>query len=117
MNIPYRTRRLLRSLGIVALILLLLFVVAWFCSVVFLERYVVYTRDGAMLDLNVSANELVGEVAQPPVGDVGISIFYNEGSDAMANTGDLQQLEGYYIDIDALQTNLGPSWDLLDPLA
>ena len=116
MNIPYRTRRLLRSLGFVALVLLLLFIIAWFCSVVFLERYVVYTRDGAMLDLNVSANELVGEVAQPPVGDVGITIFYNEGSDAMGNDGALQQLEGYYIDIDALQNSLGASWDLLDPL-
>lgn len=117
MNIPYRTRRLLQRLGIVALILLLLFVIAWFCSVVFLERYVVYTRDGAMLDLDVSANELIGEVALPPVGDVGISIFYNEGSDAMGNTGELQRLEGYYFDIDTLQNNLGASWDLLDPLS
>lgn len=116
MSIPYRTRRRLQRLGIVALIALLLFIIAWFCSVVFLERYVVYTREGAMLDLSVSSNDMVGELATPPVGNIGISIYYNEGSDAVANTGDLEKLDGYYIDIDALQTDIGGSWDLLDPL-
>ena len=116
MSIPYRTRRRLQQFGIVALIALLLFIIAWFCSVVFLERHVVYTREGAMLDLSVSANDLVGELASPPVGSIGISIYYNEGSDAVANTGDLERLDGYYIDIDALQNDIGGSWDLLDPL-
>ena len=52
MRIPYRTRRMLQRLGIVFLILLLMFIVAWFCSVIFLERHVVYTREGAMLDMS-----------------------------------------------------------------
>ena len=116
MSIPYRTRRKLRNMGIIALIALLLFIIAWFCSVVFLERYVVYTREGAMLDMSVSSNDMIGEVATPPVGSIGISIYYNEGLDAVANTGDLAKLDGYYIDIDALQNDIGGSWDLLDPL-
>ena len=61
MRIPYRTQRMLRRVGIVSLIFLLLFIIAWFCSVVFLERHVVYTREGAMLDMSVSANEIIGE--------------------------------------------------------
>ena len=116
MRIPYRTQRILRRLGIVFLIFLMLFIIAWFCSVVFLERHVVYTRDGAMLDMKVSANDLVGEVAKPPVGSTGITIFYNEGADAINMSDELQQLDGYFIDIEDLKTNLAGSWDLLEPL-
>ena len=116
MRIPYRTQRILRRLGIVFLIFLLLFIIAWFCSVVFLERHVVYTREGAMLDLTVSANDIIGEVATPPVGSTDITIFYNEGEDAINMSNDLQQLDGYFIDIDEMKTNLAGAWDLLEPL-
>ena len=47
MSIPYRTRRVLNRLGIVLMIFLLVGVIAWLCWVVWLERYVVYTADGA----------------------------------------------------------------------
>lgn len=116
MRIPYRTRRILQRVGIVSLIFLLLFFIAWFCSVIFLERHVVYTREGAMLDLSVSANDLIGEVAKPPVGSTDISIFFNEGADAINMSGELQQLDGYFIDIDDLKTNIAGVWDLLDKL-
>ena len=99
MRIPYRTQRLLRRLGILFLIFLLLFFIAWFCSVIFLERHVVYTRQGAMLDLDVSTNDLIGEIAKPPVGKTDISIYYNEGDDAINMSDELQQLDGYFIDI------------------
>jgi len=117
MRIPYRTQRLLRRLGIVFLIFLMLFIIAWFCSVVFLERHVVYTRQGAMLDLSVSANDLIGEVATPPVGSTDITIFYNEGDDAINLSDELQQLDGYFIDIDMLKTDISGAWDLLEPLS
>ena len=116
MRIPYRTRRMLQRLGIVFLILFMMFIVAWFCSVIFLERHVVYTREGAMLDMSVSANELIGEVAKPPVGSTDISIFYNEGDDAISMSDELVQLDGYFIDIEDLKTNISGSWDLLEPL-
>jgi hypothetical protein len=116
MRIPYRTQRLLQRLGIVFLILFLMFLIAWFCSVVFLERHVVYTREGAMLDMSVSAHELIGEVANPPVGSTDITIFYNEGDDAINMSDELTQLDGYFIDIEDMKTNLAGSWDLLEPL-
>ena len=47
MSIPYRTRRVLNRLGSVLLVLLLISVVAWLCWVIWLQRYVVYTDDGA----------------------------------------------------------------------
>ncbi len=116
MRIPYRTQRTLRSLGIVCLIFLMLFIIAWFCSVVFLERYVVYTREGAMLDLEISANDLIGEVAHPPMGSTDITIYYNEGADAINMSDELVQMDGYFIDIEDLKTNISGVWDLLEPL-
>ena len=116
MRLSYRTKRRLRSLAIVAAIGLMLFIIAWFCSVVFLERYVVYTRDGAMLDLSISANEIIGEKVTPPSGGTNISIFYNEGDDAINMSDELQQLDGYYIDINALKTDITGCWDLMEPL-
>lgn len=116
MRIPYRTRRMLQRVGIVCLILFLLFIIAWFCSVVFLQRYVVYTREGAMLDMSVSANEIIGEVATPPVGSTDITIYYNEGEDAINMSDDLVQLDGYFLDIDAMKLDLAGAWDLMEPL-
>ena len=117
MRLSYRTRRALQQAGIVFLILFLLFIVAWFCSVVFLERHVVYTREGAMLDMEVSANDLVGELAKPPSRNTNITIYYNEGADALGNANEMTQLDGYFIDIDDLQNDIAGVWDLLDPLA
>ncbi|MBQ2855245.1 MAG: hypothetical protein IJE81_07215 [Oscillospiraceae bacterium] len=116
MRIPYRTQRIMQRVGIIFLIFLMLFIIAWFCSVIFLERHVVYTREGAMLDMEISANDIIGEVAKPPVGSTNITIFYNEGDDAVDMSGELQQLDGYFIDIEELKNNIAGAWDLLEPL-
>lgn len=68
MSIPYRTRRVLNRLGLVLMIFLLVGVIAWLCWVVWLERYVVYTADGASLDFEHSSQDIIGEVATPPRG-------------------------------------------------
>ncbi len=97
MNIPYRTRMRLNRIGTVALILLLVGMVAWLCWVVWLQRYVVYTDEGARLNFEQSANDVVGEVAQPPVAAAEVPIFFNEGADAIDTSNDLTQISGYYI--------------------
>ena len=116
MRLSYRTKRILQRLAIVSAIALMLFIIAWFCSVVFLERYVVYTRDGAMLDLSISANDIIGEEVRPPSAGTNISIFYNEGDDAINMSDELTKLDGYYIDINALKSDIAGCWDLLEPL-
>ena len=118
MNIPYRTRRMLNHFGIIAMIALLILTITWLCWVVWLERYVVYTRDGAVLDLEVSANELTGEVAIPPEADGSrVSIYYNEGEDAIDSGLSLGQLDGYFISADALTNSIASSWEALDHLS
>ncbi len=106
MNIPYRTRRKLHRLGLVLTVLLLIGTVIWLCWVVWLQRYVVYTDGGAELNFDRSANEVVGEVAQPPVAEANVRIFYNEGANAIDASNDLTQLNGYYITSDMFQNDM-----------
>ena len=97
MSIPYRHRRILNRVGIAALILLLVFLVVWLCWVIWLQRYVVYTSSGAKLDFSQSSYEISGVEAAPPKADMEVSIFYNEGADAIDTAKEMTQLSGYYI--------------------
>ena len=106
MSIPYRTRRVLNRLGLVLMIFLLVGVIAWLCWVVWLERYVVYTANGASLDFEHSSQDIIGEVATPPVAQQKISIYYNEGSDALDTGNELTQINGYYISSNMLQNDI-----------
>lgn len=106
MSIPYRTRRVLSRLGTLLLFLLIIGIVAWLCWVIWLQRYVVYTDDGATFDFNRSSNEVSGELAVPPVAADNIGIYYNEGADAINTTHELTQLNGYYITSEMFQTDM-----------
>ena len=116
MNIPYRTRLMMKRFSTVAFFLAVVLLIAWFCSVVWLERYIVYSRDGAELDLSFSSHDVVGEVAAPPSPGQEISIYYNEGENAIEISNELTQLDGYYIDTTTLTNNIAGVWDLLEPL-
>lgn len=102
MKIPYRTRRFLSRLGKGLLVLLLVVTVAWMCWVVWLERFVVYSDAGARLDFDRGADFDRGEIAVPPETKAPISIFYNEGNEAVEISQELKQLAGYCITGDAL---------------
>ena len=106
MRMTYRTRMRLKRLGLVALTLLVVGTLTWFCWVIWLERYVVYTREGATLDFDLPAQSWGGVVAEPPAAQGGVSIYYNEGSDSIESSRELSALNGYYISYDALKTNI-----------
>ena len=97
MSIPYRTRRKLNIFGLVFFIVSIIAIISWLCWVMWLQRYVVYEDGGARLDFGRSANEVVGEVAKPITHESKISIYYNEGADAITTTKDLEPINGYYI--------------------
>lgn len=106
MSIPYRHKRMLSRLGLVLAVLLVVFAVTWLCWVVWLQRYVIYTDDGAQLNFSLSSYELSGQEAVPPKAEQNISIFYNEGEDAIDTTHEMTQLNGYYITSDMFQQDL-----------
>ena len=106
MNIPYRTQRMLKRVGTVLMAVLVVGVAAWLCWVVWLQRYVVYTSSGAKLDFSQSSYEISGVEAAPPKSDMEVSIFYNEGADAIDTTKEMTQLSGYYITGDMYKEDL-----------
>lgn len=105
MSIPYRTRRTINRVAMVVAALLLVLVVFWLCWVIWLQRYVVYTDGGAKLDFSSSSYDQVGEEANPPVAEENISIFYNEGADAIDTSRDMKQINGYYITSDMFKND------------
>ena len=105
MSLPYRTRRRLSRLGIFLGFFLVFFIVFWLCWIVWLQRYVVYTDKGAMLDFSSSSYELTGEVAKPPVAQANVSIFYNEGADSIDTTREMTKINGYYITSDMFKND------------
>lgn len=116
MNIPYRTRRVINRIGYISLLVLMVLAVVWFCWVIFVERYVVYTRDGAVLDMSYSSHDITGEVAVPPQSKQEISIYYNEGANSIELGNALTQLDGYYITADDLTKDIAGVWEALEKL-
>lgn len=105
MSIPYRTRQNLRKAGLVTLIVLAVLALLTLCWFVWLGRYVVYTKDGAIIDMQLPQEVPEGEAA----GDVvlgTIPIYYNEGENAINTSRELTQLLGFYADEEALKTNM-----------
>ena len=105
MTLPYRTRRTLTTLGIVAMILVLIAIVVWAVWLLWLDRYVVYTRDGAVIDFNLSLEYPEGEIAKPPEQGDSVNIYFNEGDNAVNISTELTSLMGYYIDTKMLRDN------------
>lgn len=115
MTLTYRTKRRLQRTGLVALIVLIVSALIWFCWVIWLERYMVYSRDGASLNFELS-NPGTGELAAPPSVDKEVTIYYNEGDDAVNATTELAQITGYYIDISTLEKDLETARETVDSL-
>ena len=101
MRLSYRARQALKHILVISVILLLIAALVWVCWFIWLKRYVVYTRDeGVKLDFSLSGYG-PGEVASPPPEET-VSIYYNEGEDAINTGKELTQLAGYYVNRDML---------------
>lgn len=103
MRMTYKTRRRLSRIGSTVMLVSLILALFGFCWNIWVSRYVVYTRDGATLDFSRDPLPAVSGYVTPPQADDSVSIFYNEGSDAIELTQELSPLNGYYIDYDALK--------------
>ena len=106
-HIPYRTRRLLQRSSIVLLVVTLVAALVFLCWFVWLKRYVVYTRDqGAVLDMQLSAQIPEGNVAIPPEEKDPVNIYYNEGENAINTSKELTHIVGYYADTKAWEAGV-----------
>lgn len=105
MIFPYRTRRFLKRALAALLVLAVVLAVVLLCALLWLNRFLVYTRDGVKLDFDLPPLSMEGQTAvKPSLPDV--DIYYNEGENALVpeNT-ELTQLQGYYISTQALTTD------------
>ncbi len=116
MSIPYRHRRMIQRATTIVLALTILFMIAWLAWVIWLQRYVVYTTDGAKLDFDLSSNEVSGELAEPPKSETNIAIFYNEGANAINTEQEMVQLNGYYITSEMFQQDIDTVLKQIAPL-
>lgn len=117
MSIPYRTQQKLKRLAVILLVLLVVGAIALGMWVIWLQRFVVYTRsEGAVIDFAQSETLPTGELAVPPGEEDQIEIYYNEG-DNKINVGlELTQLNGYYVTTDELAADPNGVWERLQTL-
>lgn len=116
MSLTYRTKRRLQRAGLIGLTLLLVVILAAFCWVIWLERYVVYTEDGATLNFNLVEKPGTGQLAQPPSAGETVPMYINEGLDAIDLNAALEQISGYYIDGETLQAGAAAVRDTVSTL-
>ncbi len=104
MAIPYRTRRLCKKLITFLLALALVGIFVLMCWLLWLDRFLVYAKDGAYLDFSQSNKLLSGQLSgtRPPRPTVPIHF----GDDDVEKSTELTQMIGFYITPDDLKENI-----------
>ena len=102
MILTYKGRQRLKSTLSVVLALAILASVLLLIWVLWLDRYVVYTRDGAYFDFSRSSRDIEGEAVKPTEPGDPVSIYYNEGDNTLQTSDEMVQLSGYYITAEML---------------
>ena len=112
MSIPYRTQQQLKRGAIVALVLLIVATIIWGLWIVWLQRFVVYTREaGAVLDFEVETMPLNGQEAVAPDSEQLVEIYYNDGEDKKNLNVPMGQMDGFYVDATTLVQNPDAVWE------
>ena len=97
MSIPYRTQQGIKRFFIILLVIAVIAAIVFACWMLWLHRFVVYDRDqGALLQFELDPVK-TGEPAIAPSQEE-ISIYYNEGEQAIQTSKELAKLSGYYVD-------------------
>ena len=95
-NLTWRTRKRLKTAGLVLGTILGLGLAIWLCWILWLGRFVVYSRDAARLDFDwqTPGPFVVAEQPEEPT----VSILYDDGSQTVVQRNpELTQINGCYI--------------------
>ena len=100
-NLTYRTRKRLKTAGLILGGTAVLGTLVWLCWVLWLGRFVVYSRDEVKLDFDwVTPGDFVE--ALPPE-EKEVNILFDDGSEVVVDrTKPLEQLSGFYVTTDML---------------
>lgn len=103
MIIPYRIRRGFQRFLVTICVLAVICITALAAWMLWLNRYVIYTDDGAKLDFGLSFDPSGGIIAQPPEAMPDVSISYGSTDDLLdPPSTELKQMEGYVVTTDML---------------
>ena len=105
MIIPYRARSFLKRFGKTLLILGIIAAIALVFGFIWLDRYVVYTREGIRFDFSQSSQNISGQTVVEPVIENPISLYYHDGSDSPYTQKELERITGYYISTQDLEAD------------
>ena len=115
-HLTFTTKRRIQRIATVSILVLLAVVLVWLCWVIWIGRYMVYSADGATIDMDAPIYVSGGQLAVPPAAGETIPIYINEGSDAINTNTELSQINGYYIDTDTLQNEMSTAMDVISTL-
>ena len=117
MSIPYRTQQNIKRFLFALLILLVVGALVWGMWVLWLQRFVVYTRsEGAVLNLELPETLPPGEEAVPPGEETQIEIYYNEGDNKVNLSTEMAKLNGYYFPEKEVYSNPDGVWEKIQTL-
>ena len=117
MSIPYRTQQQLKRGAQIALVVLVIGAILWGFWIIWLQRFVVYTRDkGAVLDFAAETMPYDGQLAVKPEEGLQIEIYYNEGEDQLNVNVQMGQMNGYYVDAVTLVKSPAAVWEKIQAL-
>lgn len=102
MIFSYRTRRVLKRLLILLLALALIGVGVLMCWLLWLQRYVVYTPDGAILDFDKPLQYAPGQIATPTDPLPTVNINYGDPDQDQQQKAELERFSGYYVTLETL---------------
>ena len=117
MSLSYRTRRRLRHSLIAIAVIACLSLTAFVGWLVWLDRFIIYTRDGAKLDFALSQISSEGETAEPPDLSEPVKIIV-QNPDEDNNQPIIEQvsISGYYINSKDLKEDIPGLIDKLQSL-
>jgi len=107
MSISYRAKRRLRRSLTAIVVILCMTLTAFIGWIIWVDRYIVYTRDGAKLDFELVQLPHDGDPATPPSISDPVKIVLRE-TDQDANQSIIEQvsISGYYVKSSELKENI-----------
>lgn len=103
MSIPYRIRRLLQRFAVTVLVLVIFCAALLAAWLLWLNRFVVYTDDGAKFDFSLSHTLPSGEQAAPPTQGETVHISYGDADDLIEKpSAELSQIIGHFVSAEML---------------
>ena len=103
MSIPYRTRRAVKGFFTGLLALAVFAALVLLCWLLWLNRYVVYSEEGARLDFDIAVNFAPGELATQPEPGQTVEVHgKSEDETDIPVSTELVRFSGYYVTLSEL---------------